>query len=221
MDGIYNPQWYTLPDVSTSTKILTVDAPSDVSCLNEELKNLIDQDLGDQHTGSKETINAGVSTFTGWKFFNETTDHLLSWIGHVIQNEYLINITGFLPVMTQVWGMKYQVNDVTPAHNHEPAVVSWTYYPYVEDQSKVQPLELCKFPDGSIELDLSSCAEHVQDKTKQWGETLLSIPPYTGQLVVFPSYVYHQVKPVKDNVGRYCIAGNVAHDFDASTMVNV
>jgi hypothetical protein len=33
--------------------------------------------------------------------------------------------------------------------------------------------------------------------------------------------VYHQVKPVKETVGRYCIAGNVAHDFDASTMVNV
>ena len=42
-----------------------------------------------------------------------------------------------------------------------------------------------------------------------------------GSVIVFPSYVYHQVKPVKDNVGRYCIAGNVAHDFDASTMVNV
>ena len=74
---------------------------------------------------------------------------------------------------------------------------------------------------SEIEIDLSNCAEHTKNKTKQWGEPLLSIPPHTGQLVIFPSYVYHQVKPVKNNIGRYCIAGNVAHDFDASTMVNV
>ena len=117
--------------------------------------------------------------------------------------------------------MGYDVNDVTPAHSHDPAHTSWTYYPYIEDPEIAQPLEICKVPDGSIELDLSNCAEHTKDKTKHWGETLLSIPPYTGQLVVFPSYTYHQVKPVEKSVGRYCIAGNVAHDFDASTMVNV
>ena len=221
MDGIYNPQWYILPDVSTNSHVLTVDAPEDVSCLNEELCNLIN--LDSQEYGAKDSINAGLSKFTGWKFFNETTDHLLSWVAHVVKNFYFYQQLGdtFLPVMTQVWGMKYQKNDLSPAHNHTPSIVSWTYYPRIEDSSKVQPLELCKVPDGSIELDLSNCAEHTKDKTKHWGETLLSIPPYTGQLVVFPSYTYHQVKPVEDNVERYCIAGNVAHDFDASTNVNV
>ena len=80
----------------------------------------------------------------------------------------------FLPVFSQVWGMGYEVNDVTPAHAHEPAFISFTYYPYIEDPSKAQPLELCTFPDGSIEIDLSKCAEHVQDKTRQWGNPLLS-----------------------------------------------
>ena len=111
--------------------------------------------------------------------------------------------------------MGYKVNDVTPAHSHEPgSFISFTYYPYIEDPNKAQPLELCTFPDGSIEIDLSKCAEHVQDKTRQWGETLLSIPPHTGQLVVFPSYVYHQVKPVTVETDRYCIAGNLHHDFE-------
>ena len=221
MDGIYNPQWYNLPDVSTNTHVLIVDAPEDVTCLNQELCNLIDSDINTG--GDKQSINAGLSKFTGWKFFNKTTDHLLSWVAHVITKCYLENVMTdtFLPVMTQVWGMKYEENDVSPAHNHTPSIFSWTYYPYIENSEKVRPLELCRVPDGSIEIDVSSCAEHVQDKPKQWGETLLSIPPYTGQLVVFPSYTYHQVKPVEDNVERYCIAGNVAHDFDASTMVNV
>ena len=218
MDGIFNPKWYPLPDKTVSTVVLTLDAPDDVSCLNEELCRLIDVPNEEQQY---ETINAGLSGFTGWKFFNETTDHLVSWVGHVVKNFYLTQCTGFLPVMTQVWGMKYEKNDVSPAHNHDPSVVSWTYYPYIEDSNLVQPLELCEFPKGDIEIDLSMCAKHVQEKNKQWGEPLLSIPPYTGQLVVFPSYVYHQVKPIQTTTGRYCIACNIAHDFDASPMVNI
>ena len=219
MDGIYNPQWYELPDVSTNTKILILDAPEDVTCLNEELCNLID--LDEQEYGPKDSINAGLSKFTGWKFYNKTTDHLISWVAHVVKNYYFPQGLHFLPVVTQIWGMKYQKGDASPAHNHSPSIVSWTYYPRIEDSSKVQPLELCKVPEGDIELDLSNSAEHIKDMSKNWGEPLLSIPPYTGQLVVFPSYVYHQVKPVENNIERYCIAGNIAHDFDASTLVNV
>ena len=220
MDGIYNPKWYRIPDISTNTYVLTVDAPDDVSCLNKDICNLIDSDINTG--GDKQSINAGLSKFTGWKFFNETTVHLLSWVAHVVSKYYLEEeYIKFLPVMTQVWGMKYEKNDASPAHNHIPSIISWTYYPYIEDSEKVQPLELCKIPDGSIELDLSSCAEHQRSKTKQWGKPIISIKPYTGQLVVFPSYVYHQVKPVEETIGRYCVAGNVAHDFDASTMVNV
>ena len=220
MDGIFNPKWYNLNDSSTFSNVLTCDAPDDVLCLNEELKNLIDSDI--ETGGGKDSINAGLTRFTGWKFFNKTTDHLMSWVAHVIKTCYLNPETNtFLPVMTQVWGMKYEKNDVSPAHNHFPSLVSWTYYPYIENSEKVQPLELCKVPTGNIEIDISMCAEHVQDKTKHWGEPILSIPPHTGQLVVFPAYAYHQVKPVLETYGRYCIAGNVSHDFDASTMVNV
>lgn len=221
MDGVFsNPQWYNLGDSSIRSNVLICDAPDDVLHLNKELKKLIDSDI--ETGGSKDSINAGLTGFTGWKFFNETTDHLMSWVGHVIQNHYLNpEMCKFLPVMTQVWGMKYEKNDVSPAHNHFPSIVSWTYYPYIEDSEKVQPLELCSYPSGEIEIDMSMCAEHVQDKGEQWGEPILSIPPHTGQLVVFPAYAYHQVKPVLETYGRYCVAGNVAHDFDASTMINV
>ena len=216
MDGTYN----FLPDQSTHTKVLTIDAPKEIMDINHHLVNYI-LDMDGKGQGVHDTINAGVTNFTGWKSFDSPYMHqLLNWVGFEIK-KYLVHVPDFLPVFSQVWGMGYKVNDVTPAHSHEPAFMSFTYYPYVEDPEIAQPLEICTVPDGSIEIDVSSCAEHVQDKTKQWGEPLISIRPYTGQLVVFPSYVYHQVKPVKDNVGRYCIAGNVAHDFDASTMVNV
>ena len=219
MDGIYNPEWYELPDVSTKTKILILDAPEDVTCLNEELCNLID--LDEQEYGPKDSINAGLSKFTGWKFYNKTTEHLISWVAHVVKNYYFPQGLYLLPVVTQIWGMKYQKGDASPAHNHSPSIVSWTYYPRIEDPSKVQPLELCKVPEGDIELDLSNSAEHIKDMSKNWGEPLLSIPPYTGQLIIFPAYVYHQVRPVENNIERYCIAGNIAHDFDNSTLVNV
>ena len=137
-------------------------------------------------------------------------------MGRIEENKIIIfgQVQDFLPVFSQVWGMGYEVNDVTPAHSYDHQLISWTYYPYIEDPNKAQPLEICTFPDGSIEKDLSVCAEHVQDKTRQWGKPILSIKPHTGQLVIFPSYVYHQVKPVTVPTDRYCMIGNVHHDFE-------
>ena len=188
MDGTYN--WYDIPDVSTNTKVFTIDAPKEFRDINYNLVDYIHKQNG-KGEGAHDSINAGVSLFTGWKSFDSPhMQQLLDWIGSVIIG-YNQSITDYLPVFTQVWGMGYELNDVTPAHNHDPAGISWTYYPYVEDPEIAQPLEICTVPDGSIEMDLSMCAEHVQDKTKQWGETLLTIPPHTGQLVIFPAYCYH------------------------------
>ena len=215
MDGTYN----YINDISTKTKVLTVDAPNEFRDLNYNLVDYIHKQNG-KGEGAHDSINAGVSLFTGWKSFDSPhMQQLLDWIGSVIIG-YNQSITDYLPVFTQVWGMGYELNDVTPAHNHDPAGISWTYYPYVEDPEIAQPLEICTVPDGSIEMDLSMCAEHVQDKTKQWGETLLTIPPHTGQLVIFPAYCYHQVKPVTVETQRYCIAGNVHHDFENATSFN-
>tara|TARA_B100001758_G_C18359330_1_gene584718 strand:- start:92 stop:748 length:657 start_codon:yes stop_codon:yes gene_type:complete len=217
MDGTYN--WYDIPDVSTNTKVFTIDAPKEFRDINYNLVDYIHKQNG-KGEGAHDSINAGVSLFTGWKSFDSPhMQQLLDWIGSVIIG-YNQSITDYLPVFTQVWGMGYELNDVTPAHNHDPAGISWTYYPYVEDPEIAQPLEICTVPDGSIEMDLSMCAEHVQDKTKQWGETLLTIPPHTGQLVIFPAYCYHQVKPVTVETQRYCIAGNVHHDFENATSFN-
>ena len=217
MDGTYN--WYDIPDVSTNTKVFTIDAPKEFRDINYNLVDYIHKQNG-KGEGAHDSINAGVSLFTGWKSFDSPhMQQLLDWIGSVIIG-YNQSITDYLPVFTQVWGMGYELNDVTPAHNHDPAGISWTYYPYVEAPEIAQPLEICTVPDGSIEMDLSMCAEHVQDKTKQWGETLLTIPPHTGQLVIFPAYCYHQVKPVTVETQRYCIAGNVHHDFENATSFN-
>ena len=217
MDGTYN--WYDIPDVSTNTKVFTIDAPKEFRDINYNLVDYIHKQNG-KGEGAHDSINAGVSLFTGWKSFDSPhMQQLLDWIGSVIIG-YNQSITDYLPVFTQVWGMGYELNDVTPAHNHDPAGISWTYYPYVEDPEIAQPLEICTVPDGSIEMDLSMCAVHVQDKTKQWGETLLTIPPHTGQLVIFPAYCYHQVKPVTVETQRYCIAGNVHHDFENATSFN-
>ena len=209
MDGTYN----FLPDQSTHTKVLTIDAPKEIMDINHHLVNYI-LDMDGKGQGVHDTINAGVTNFTGWKSFDSPYMHqLLNWVGFEIK-KYLVHVPDFLPVFSQVWGMGYKVNDVTPAHSHEPAFMSFTYYPYVEDPKIAQPLEICTFPDGSIEIDLSMCAAHMQEKTHQWGKTMLSIPPHTGQLVVFPAYCFHQVKPVTVKTDRYCIAGNIHHDFE-------
>tara|TARA_B100000424_G_scaffold29_1_gene51 strand:+ start:977 stop:1639 length:663 start_codon:yes stop_codon:yes gene_type:complete len=219
MDGISKNPFTKLPDVSTNTMVYTVNAPQDVLNINQDVIDYIHM-MDGLGAGVHDTINAGVSKFTGWKSFDTPSmQYLLNWIGFEIENNFMGH-TVFKPVFTQVWGMKYEVNDVTPAHAHDPAVVSFTYYPYIENPEIAQPLEICTFPDGNIKKDLSMCAEHVQEKEHQWGNVLLSIPPKTGQLVIFPAYVYHQVQRVTVPTGRYCIAGNVSHDFENPTSFN-
>ena len=49
--------------------------------------------------GIHDTINAGVSKFTGWKSFDdEYMQSLLNWIGWEIQNNYLEQVPDLLPV---------------------------------------------------------------------------------------------------------------------------
>ena len=210
--------YYELPDITTLTKAYIQYAPPEIMDINSYLVDYI-KEMNGKGAGAGDSINAGVSEFTGWKSFDsEYILKLCDWIGKVIQLEYYYNQDGrgipFTPVFNQVWGMGYKLNDVTPAHSHEPAQMSWTYYPYIENPEIAQPLEICTVPNGSIEIDLSKCAEHVRDKTKQWGDPILRVAPHTGQLVIFPSYVYHQVRPVTVETERYCIAGNVHHDFE-------
>ena len=70
--------------------------------------------------GVHDTINTGVTNFTGWKSFDSPYIHqLLDWVGYEV-TRFLSSVPDFLPVFSQVWGMGYEVNDVTPAHSHEP-----------------------------------------------------------------------------------------------------
>ena len=131
MDGRFN----FVGDQSVNTKVYTTIAPKEIYDLSNNLVDYI-HEMDGKGEGVHDTINAGVSHFTGWKSFDSPyIQQLLDWIGYEIQ-EYWSNIQDYKPVFTQVWGMGYNVNDVTPAHNHDPAHTSWTYYPYIEDTKK-------------------------------------------------------------------------------------
>ena len=120
MDGTSRLEagFYKLPDVSTNTKLYIQDAPKEILEINHHLVNYI-LDMDGLGAGIHDTINAGVSKFTGWKSFdNEYMQSLLNWIGWEIQNNYLEQVPDFLPVFSQVWGMSYEANDVTHQHMH-------------------------------------------------------------------------------------------------------
>ena len=120
MDGTSRLEagFYKLPDVSTNTKLYIQDAPKEILEINHHLVNYI-LDMDGLGAGIHDTINAGVSKFTGWKSFDdEYMQSLLNWIGWEIQNNYLEQVPDFLPVFSQVWGMSYEANDVTHQHMH-------------------------------------------------------------------------------------------------------
>ena len=69
--------YYLIPDASTNTKIYIQDAPKEILDINHHLVNYI-LDMDGKGAGVHDTINAGVSKFTGWKSFDTPSMQYLS-----------------------------------------------------------------------------------------------------------------------------------------------
>ena len=90
MDGTSRLEtgYYELPDITTVTKAYIQYAPPEIMDINSYLVDYI-KEMNGKGAGASESINAGVSEFTGWKSFDsEYILKLCDWIGHVIQYEY-------------------------------------------------------------------------------------------------------------------------------------
>ena len=83
------------------------------------------------------------------------------------------------PFLRDMWGVKYKENNFAKKHNHWPAIFSFVYYP-------------------------SDCL----NTNLYFEEIDLRIETKKGLLIIFDSFLHHQVETINEDVIRYSVAGN-------------
>jgi len=107
--------------------------------------------------------------------------------------------------LTTSWINKINENDYVKLHNHANSVISGVYYPYVYPGAS--SLKFIK-----NKQHLNSFSEHVRPETKgNWNQFTTQswiITPKTGDIVIFPSHLEHEVPVSEDKNDRYSLAFN-------------
>jgi uncharacterized protein (TIGR02466 family) len=107
--------------------------------------------------------------------------------------------------LTTSWINKMNTGSDIVLHNHANAVISGVYYPDVGPTSN--PLTFKK-----NRQHLNSFPEHVRPDTKgnynQYNIGAWTVQPITGDCLIFPSHLEHEVAQSLDKQDRYSLAFN-------------
>ena len=149
---------------------------------NEKMNIKICEEIDKQ--GDKQNHKSNVKAqMTEWLMtnkpgFKQLADIMITMSKIIAKQKYEVD---YIPVINNLWGMKYIDEDYTVTHNHWPSIFSCVYY---IDPPKNAPGLF--FP----EFDTERKPEH-------------------GLLVMFPGWVKHGVKKKKFKGERYCVSANL------------
>lgn len=199
MDPLDSPYDMTHISMNLSSMLLKVDMPFDES-LVEGLCKSIDK-YGDEmfeKTNLKSPMTSYTSQLDHYNEFHEAYEIIASFIrnsGITKRIQSMIPNSPF--VINDFWGASYQDKEYARIHQHGPlAVLSFVYFLKTEDN----PSPLLFHPNVLL------TTEEVANTADQ-GEVM----PTEGQLLLFPSNLYHSVRPFDPPIKekRYVLAGNV------------
>lgn len=95
------------------------------------------------------------------------------------------------------WVSKYEKGDQHGSHNHPRSLISGTYYPQADSTS------------SQISYDSPVMAYMMHDSI-DFGTTNHSVQPKTGDMMLWPSWLFHRVHPQKETtLPRIAISFNV------------
>lgn len=96
------------------------------------------------------------------------------------------------PMCWDVWGNRYTSGQYADAHWHRPAQISWTYYPWVDDDHP---------------------GLYFPDMAPEGGGPGITINPEDGDLLMWLGDVRHQVHAKEFKNPRYVMAGNMFFEY--------
>lgn len=155
---------------------------------SSELNPLIEKDL--RLMGfSKNTDNNNVNAFLTTEFksnFSQSLKQIEIYILECVE-KYNQKITGGYvknPSITSMWAALYQKNNFTESHKHMPNTYSFVYF--VRSEKKHSPLK--------------------------FDNSLFSFSGKPGDLIIFPSHIWHSVPKQKIMSQRITLIGNIKYD---------
>lgn len=111
------------------------------------------------------------------------------------------------------WVNQHRKDDFAGSHRHSNSIVSGVYYPEVNDQSGAIVFQKDKsyynLWTDTIEIGFNYQKHNDQGRLNVFNADAWGIYPQTGDLVLFPSLLYHSVTENQSNNIRYSLAFNV------------
>jgi hypothetical protein len=152
--------------------------------LNPKLLDKLNQ-IGWLRDNSGQNVKAGITKSLLQYSSDESIRELLNYINNSLQ--YYINNTCYHNSrncnITDMWGVQYLKNESTDTHTHHPNTLAFVYF--INSTKKDSPLIFC------------------DSFYKFYGES--------GDLIIFPAYLKHNVPKQMNNNIRTTIAGNVLY----------
>ena len=146
--------------------------------MNKDIIKIIDKQ-GDRQN-RKTNVKAQMTEWRMWKEpgFNKLSKIILELSLQASEQKYNRKI---IPVITNMWGMKYKSEEIAVTHDHWPSLWSCAYY--INPPKEAPGLF---FPEANAERKLQN-----------------------GLLVMFEGHVKHGVRPSKYKGYRYVVSANI------------
>lgn len=158
---------------------------------DDEEAEVVNTILDDGNLGNHDLIDKGHTSTT--RDFFESFPKLKNCIQSAIK-EYSKKVGLEEPTITHSWYGVYDQGGKIIRHNHSGSVISGAYYPYVEKKYTSIIFENPTMVLRPTDPIISATNYSTQAK---------GVPVQQGDLVLFPSYMYHWTDP--NNSGKRCV----------------
>jgi uncharacterized protein (TIGR02466 family) len=159
----------------------------------DELNFLDNLEVCEQTLGNKSSVNTHVLNSSELFYIKKLIEEKI--------NEYWKSVLLFNTeiYITNSWLNTNDTNQQHFLHNHSNSILSGVYYINVEDS-----LPLITFN----RMQLPFLLNFIPKEFTMFNSTEWSIPVENGSLIIFPSTLYHYVKPNTSNKTRLSLAFN-------------
>lgn len=159
----------------------------------DELNFLDNLEVCEQTLGNKSSVNTHVLNSSELFYIKKLIEEKI--------NEYWKSVLLFNTdiYITNSWINTNDTNQQHFLHNHSNSILSGVYYINVEDS-----LPLITFN----RMQLPFLLNFIPKEFTMFNSTEWSIPVENGSLIIFPSTLYHYVKPNTSNKTRLSLAFN-------------
>jgi uncharacterized protein (TIGR02466 family) len=202
-----------------ATPIVKFDVP-DFEALNVELRRVIEAREADQSSTQKSNLGGWQSTWDMERWGGAAAIKLLAH-GRNVANRLTVDAKGAagkgpypdhfaVTWIANMWANVNRTGHANDFHSHPGAFWSGVYYVddggIAADPSLGGELEFLD-PRGTVPM---MNAPHLRMSGYLSAGTTERLTPKVGRMVMFPSWVLHQVRPYRGNATRISIAFNLA-----------